>query len=127
MPDPSPSELRQVGKRTARSGFKLNSGRRYRVVVAAKRSFRLTLELDPHERAHHTARITLSADGGGYEQSRGVRDDCVEGDGHLQLCFDHLLPDKRYSLRVDPGDGQAYWIFRGHPYERLVSAAGTGA
>jgi hypothetical protein len=56
------------------------------------------------------------------EELRTVKDDLIEGDAYVDLVFAQGLPDRLYSLEIDPGnEGDPYWMFEDTPASDLTN------
>jgi hypothetical protein len=66
-------------------------------------------------------RFTLTSSDGSYEETKTPEDDLIPGDEFIDLHFSGLKKTKRYSLSVDPGNGdEPYMVFENVSYEDLA-------
>lgn len=78
-------------------------------------TIRVRLEIDPNDSASRDDRFILRATKGSAEQQiiKTIKDDQVPGDASVDLVYEHLWRDHRYTLEVDPGaEGEPYLVFK---------------
>ena len=100
--------------------FALKTGGPVRLVFPTPQ-LRIRLAIDPQEAASQDDRFTLKATDGSYEKTLTVKDDYLQGDAFLDLVFDNLKVNCRYTLEIDPGrEGKPYTLFEDVPFMELV-------
>ena len=81
------------------------------------------IDIGPQDVAHYDDLFTLfSTDPSRtYEKTLTVKNDCVDGDEYIDLIYEDLKPDLKYSFVVDEGeDGERYVLFENLPYDQLL-------
>lgn len=106
------------------SGVPLATGKRHSIVVPSQELI-VRFHMDPADTTQsEQERYTLiggeSIDTPVYQQTKTGKDDLVKGDAYLDLRFTDLVPDVKYWLEVDPGDGQPkYLAFADVPWDDI--------
>ncbi len=81
------------------------------------------LDIDPNDAKNYHDKFIVSSSDGAYEQTKTVKDNQVPGDTSVDLEFNGLYPDKKYSLQIVPAHGTSHYVFRDVPYAALGSLA----
>jgi hypothetical protein len=123
-PRPTPAEARQrftvhdlvVGvTRTTKEVHEL------RLLVL---SIRVRLAINPNDTSSRDDEFILHATRGSAAQKiiKTIKDDQVPGDNSVDLVYEHLWRDHRYSLEVNPGaEGEPYHVFQDVPLSQLLA------
>jgi hypothetical protein len=82
---------------------------------------RIRLLVDPSDPRNTDDLFTLTSEPpGAYHKVQTVGDDITPGDTTVDLIFDGLDPDLKYSLEIDTGlDGTKYFLFKNLSYGEL--------
>ncbi len=96
-------------------GVTLSTGSRHVIEVLNYKLY-LRLNIDPNQASSLDDTFTLfggkNQDSKDYQQVKTTKDDLVQGDDYVDLCFTDLLPDINYWMEIDPGqDGEKYYAF----------------
>lgn len=96
-----------------------------RAPVALRDYIRVRIPIDPEKASSRDDKFKLvvksDPDTVEAEETRTVKDDLVEGDECVDLVFSQGLPDRLYSLEIDPGkEGDPYWMFEDTPADELT-------
>lgn len=106
------------------SVFELKTNEQHTIVVPIKR-LRVRLAIDPKRAESFDDRFILyetDPEGDRRKQLRTTKDDMVKGDEYVDLMYDHLRPDHKYTLMIDPGaEGAPYPLFEDVPYEDIIT------
>lgn len=85
---------------------------------------RVRLAINPNDTASRDDQFILHAVRGSSEQKiiKTIKDDQVPGDNSVDLVYEHLWRDHRYTLEVDPGaEGEPYQVFKDVPLSQLIA------
>jgi len=84
------------------------------IVYFSLNTLMVELEIDPDDASSQDDKYTLfcSDDDTLYKKTLTVKDDQISGDKFLTLKFTNLIDDNKYTLEVDPGEGEEpYQLF----------------
>ena len=87
-------------------------------------TLKVRLAIDPNDTHSRDDQFILHALKGSADQQivKTIKDDKVPGDKSVDLVYEHLWRDHRYTLEVDPGaEGEPYNVFKDTPLQQLVS------
>jgi hypothetical protein len=87
-------------------------------------TLRVRLAIDPNATASRDDKFILHAVKGSAEQQiiKTIADDQVPGDSSVDLVYEHLWRDHRYTLEVDPGaEGEPYNVIQDTPLQQLLA------
>lgn len=87
-------------------------------------TLKVRLSIDPNDTHSRDDRFILHAVKGSADNQiiKTIKDDQVPGDAAVDLVYEHLWRDHRYTLEVDPGaEGEPYNVFKDLPLQQLVS------
>lgn len=87
-------------------------------------TLKVRLAIDPNDTASRDDQFILHARKGSAAQKiiKTIKDDQVAGDSTVDLVYEHLWRDHKYTLEVDPGaEGEPYEVFTDKPLQQLVA------
>lgn len=87
-------------------------------------TLKVRLAIDPNDSKSRDDQFILHALKGSADQQivKTIKDDKVPGDKTVDLVYEHLWRDHRYTLEVDPGaEGEPYIVFKDTALQQLVS------
>lgn len=81
----------------------------------------IRLYIDPSDATTDDDKYKLFATNGNYSKTLTVKDDKIDGDKFIDLVFEGLKSDGKYTLEIDPGaEGKPYKVFEDVPFKDLV-------
>jgi len=106
-------------------GFKLPS-KSLDLVFIVYNILSITLEIDPNDlEAQDDKYILFSTDKKcSYYKELTIKDDKIEGDKKITLEYDDIIKDLNYSLKIDLGKGNFYFLFENMKYSDLKNIMG---
>jgi hypothetical protein len=87
-------------------------------------TLKVRLNINPNDTHSRDDQFILHAVKGSAAQKiiKTIKDDKVPGDDTVDLVYEHLWREHRYTLEVDPGaEGEPYNVFKDIPLQQLVS------
>jgi hypothetical protein len=93
--------------------------------VVQRGDVELVLDIDPREKKSLDDRFTLSSTDGSFSRTLTVADDASPDNEQVELKFEGLDMQLRYTLEVDPGkEGSPYKVFEDRPFDELADHGG---
>jgi len=113
------AEILDIRIRDAKRGMVLR-GSNY--VFILHHSYMINLEIDPkNPKAAEEKYILFSNDEKkSFYQELTIKDNLIPNGNKLMLEFIDLKPELNYTLEVDSGNGETYFIFENIPFDDLM-------
>jgi len=117
-----PARKAVAGAIEAKAGktLTLRAGKQHVVQLPARRDVMTIGFALPAAPEGEFPRFVLTSDDGSYRAEQGPKDDLVEGDDRLDLCFGGLRAGPRYRLVRHDGPGEERLVFDDLPYSVVV-------
>jgi hypothetical protein len=95
------------------------TGKLHYVRVETLHRIWIRMEIDPRARNQWEDQFKLWAPGGAYESVKRAKDDMIRDNQTIDLLYEEINPELRYSLTVTPKQGKPYTLFSNRSFAEL--------
>jgi hypothetical protein len=100
--------------------YKVKSGEKNNLEIILPELY-IRIPINPNLAESLDDKFKLTSADGKYKQVFTVKDDKIDGDDFVDLCFQNLKYSQKYTLEIDPGaEGSPYQVFEDLTYQNIL-------
>jgi len=100
--------------------YKVKSGEKNNLEIILPELY-IRIPINPNLAESLDDKFKLTSADGKYKQDFTIKDDKLDGDDFVDLCFQNLKYSQKYTLEIDPGaEGSPYKVFEDLNYQNIL-------